>query len=211
MSMKITASAIAVLMTLAVGCATTNGTQSAGAIAAGGLTGILCSILGGSPGVCIASGIAAGAAVWAGMEYTKRGETRDEIPPVVTDSATPPRPMIIIDQFDVTPKEIPPGGTFSATTQYRLLIPSNTEMRPVTQTFTLMKDGKVIREMPVMAGELKDHGRYEVAWDFTVPDKADLGTYELKQVLEAQTRAPERRQAIFAVVEKLASFTTAGG
>jgi hypothetical protein len=144
------------------------------------------------------------------MEYTKRRETRDEIPSVAVTREKPPPPQIIIDRFDVSPKEIRPGGTFSATTQYRLLIPSKTEMRPVSQTFTLKKGAEVIREMPVMVEELKDHGRYEVAWDFTVPKEAELGTYQLRQVLEAQTRAPEDKTATFEVIERLASLGAPG-
>jgi hypothetical protein len=118
--------------------------------------------------------------------------------------------MIIIDRFDVAPKQVSPGDTFSATTQYRLLLPSRTETRPVTQTFTLAKEGTVLQEIPMMVGELKDHGSYEIVSDFTLPDDAELGAYGLEQVLEAQTQSPEVTQATFMVVEKVAALATAG-
>jgi hypothetical protein len=203
MATELRAPAIALLLIATVGCATSDqgvnqGMKSAGAAAAGGLTTLGCMLVGGSARACTQAGAAVGAAAWVSMRPNK---TFEERVPVPTAQPRPERAMIIIRQFDVAPKEVPRGGTLSATTLYDLKIPSKTQMLPVTQKFTLVKDGQVISETNAIVGELKDHGRYEVAWDFPIPGDAELGSYELKQVLEARTRSPERRQATFQVVD----------
>ena len=50
-----------------------------------------------------------------------------------------------------------------------------------------------------------EHGRYHVGFEVPIPRKAEPGNYELMQVLDAQTSAPEVRTAAFQVVKRIAA------
>ncbi len=190
----------AVLVLLLQGCAgmTPEGQEQVlGGAGGAGLAGLICGVAGGDPGVCVAAAAAGALVGWGATKVIQARQDRTAESEYERYGYTPERGrVVIIRDVKVTPATVTPGSEVSIETDYTLMMPAGSPQKPVTQTFSLWKDGAELHtfspvELP------KEPGGWVVAQGIPVPDDAEPGTYYVNQILDANTRAPEVRRSAF--------------
>ncbi len=191
--------ALTLILVLGSGCATTAGTNQATGAALGAVAGgLICALAGGNAGTCVAAAAGGAALGWGAVKLKQVVNQREEL------AEHTARPMVMIRDYRLDPMQVQPGQSLTALTSFDLSTPATASSRPVTQNFKLLKDGEEVLAFTAMDQQLTEHGRYHVGFEVPIPRKAEPGNYELVQVLDAQTAAPEVRTAVFQVVKRLA-------
>lgn len=182
---------------LGLGCATVEENEEALGAALGGVAGgAICALAGGNSAQCLASAAGAALAGWGVVKVKQVMEHRSDLTQKVS------KPSIKIREYQLQPSVISPGQAITAKTTFDLLTP---DPRPVTQTFKFQNaNGDDVASFTAIQDQVKQQGRYEVAYDIPVPNKAPVGRYRLVQELDAQTASPEKRSASFDVVRRVA-------
>jgi hypothetical protein len=171
-----------------------------GGVGVGAIAGGACAAAGGSAGLCAGLGVAGAALGWAAvsMIQSARQDRTAEVEYQRYGYEPDRGRVVMIRDVAVKPDHVKPGGKVEIETDYSLMAPPGTPAEPVTQTFSLSKDGEVIHDWdPIDLPQ--DPGGWVVAQTIPVPEDADPGTYHVKQVLEAGTRSPEIHTSSFIV------------
>jgi uncharacterized protein YcfJ len=199
MNLRARAVSIVLVASLAVGCATSEGGQQATGAAVGAAAGgLICALAGGNAGACIAAAAGGAALGWGAVKLKQVAERRYAL------KQTNARPSVLITDYSVQPVLLQPGQPITTTTMYELRTPASVGPRPVTQTFRLLQGDKELTAFTPVQGQMKEHGRYEVSYEIDTPRKMQPGTYQLQQILDAQTIEPEVRTVMFQVAKKTA-------
>lgn len=200
MNSRTKAVSLTLVLALGLGCATTEGTNQATGAAIGAVAGgLICALAGGNAGVCVAAAAGGAALGWGAVKLKQVVNQREEL------AIRSKRPMVMIQDYRLEPIQVQPGQSLTALTSFDLSTPVGAGSRPVTQNFKLLKDGEQVLVFTAMNQQLTEHGRYHVGFEVPIPRKAEPGNYELMQVLDAQTAAPEVRTAAFQVVKRIAA------
>lgn len=179
-----------VLMTS--GCATQQGTDQvtgagigmAGGAALGCLTGFLA---GGDAGGCAkgaAIGAVAGAvAGWGAVKVSQyqasqvRSAQEDQQIYGLTKSVN--ATQVKINKGTSTPSTVRPGDSVKLFTDYSVQLPANTSSTPVSESWVLKKDGKVLADLPPQ-NNLRTSGGWNADATVPIPSNAELGTYVIE-------------------------------
>jgi outer membrane lipoprotein SlyB len=189
--------ALALCPSLLAACATQQGNDQlmgAGAGAVGGaalgcLTGF---IAGGDASGCgkgAAIGAATGAVVgWGAVKLSQYQASQVRTPTDDQQMYGLTKPVdatqVKIRKGSSAPRTVKPGEAVNVTTDYSLMLPPKTASTPVTETWTLEKDGKKLAELPQ-----KNTDRASGGWNadatIPVPTNAELGTYVIQHKVQA--------------------------
>lgn len=186
---------VPVLMT--GGCATQQGNDQlmgagagmAGGAALGCLTGFLAS---GHAGGC-ATGAAVGAAVgavtgWGAVKLSQyqatqvRSAQEDQQIYGLTKSVN--ATQVKINKGTSTPNLVRPGDSVKLFTDYSVQLPANMSTTPVSESWTLKKDGKVLAELPPQNNQ-RTSGGWNADATVPIPTNAELGTYVIEHKILA--------------------------
>jgi hypothetical protein len=174
------------------GCATQQGNDQlmgagvglASGAALGCLTGFLAS---GHAGGC-ATGAAVGAAVgavtgWGAVKLSQyqssqvRSAQEDQQIYGLTKSVN--TTQIKINKGTSTPKTVRPGESVKLFTDYSIQLPANISSSPVSESWILKKDGKVLAELPPQNSQ-RTSGGWNADATVPIPTNAELGTYVIE-------------------------------
>jgi len=193
------------VVAVALGCAGT--TQQRAQQALGGMLGAataagICAVAGGNAGQCVAAAAGGAAVGWAATAMAQ-GQFRKDRPlekeALYYQSWDQERRMVVIRSMRVSPTRMAnEGGVLTVETDYSLLAPPASAPEPVTQTFSVLRNGEELHTYEPMEAP-RDPGGWVVKNEVPVPEGLDPGSYAVKQVLDARTRSPEVRQAMFTV------------
>ncbi len=188
---KIAAIAILpVLMT--AGCATQQGNDQlmgAGAGMVGGAAlGCLTGFLAGGNASGCAKGAAIGAAVgavtgWTAVKVSQyqatqvRSAQEDQRIYGLTQSVN--ATQVKINKGTSTPKMVMPGESVQLFTDYSIQLPANMNTTPVSESWILKKDGKVLAELPPQNNQ-RSAGGWNADATVPIPTNAELGTYVIE-------------------------------
>ncbi len=188
---KIAAIAILpVLMT--AGCATQQGNDQlmgAGAGMVGGAAlGCLTGFLAGGNASGCAKGAAIGAAVgavtgWTAVKVSQyqatqvRSAQEDQRIYGLTQSVN--ATQVKINKGTSTPKMVRPGESVQLFTDYSIQLPANMNATPVSESWILKKDGKVLAELPPQNNQ-RTAGGWNADATVPIPTNAELGTYVIE-------------------------------
>lgn len=194
---------LAVLLLLVAGCASKGGQQAMGAVTGGALAGGICAAAGGSAALCgglAAAGAAAGWATVAAIQ-THQERTRTAEAERQRYGWTPEDGRVVkIRDVTLDPDRVRAGEAVEITTDYSLMAADDHGGEPVTQTFSLSKEGERIHEWDPIDLP-REAGGFTVSQTIPVPDGAEPGVYTVTQVLDARTRGPEVHTSSFSVIQ----------
>jgi hypothetical protein len=184
--------AVALAVTLGVasaGCMTPSGYYDPQASAAGGMVGgaatgaALGAIIGaatGNPGagawIGAASGAGAGAlagSIYAREQNVARAQAAQGPPPQGYDPSL--GNIFAIDQANVDPQRVQPGGQVMLTMNYRVMTPQNLAV-PVNLVQEIRKDGQPI-DQPYQQSQQVRNGSYVARVAYSLPASAARGGY----------------------------------
>ncbi len=185
--------ALAVLpILITTGCATQQGTDQltgagvgmVGGAALGCLTGFLAS---GDAGGC-ATGAAVGAAVgavtgWGAVKLSQyqasqvRSAQEDQQIYGLTQSVN--ATQVKINKGTSTPAMVRAGDSVKLFTDYSLHLPANMSASPVSESWVLKKDGKVLAELPPQNNQ-RTSGGWNADATVPIPTNAEPGTYVIE-------------------------------
>lgn len=179
-------------MLMAGGCATQQGNDQlmgAGAGMAGGavlgcLTGFLAS---GDAGGC-AKGAAIGAAVgvvtgWGAVKVSQyqatQVRTAQEDQQIYGLTKSVNDTQVKINKGTSTPNMVRPGDSVKLFTDYSVQLPAKMKTTPVSESWTLKKDGKVLADLPPQNNQ-RTSGGWNADATVPIPTNAELGTYVIE-------------------------------
>ncbi len=194
---KKTLFALALCPSLIAGCATQQGNDqllgagggAMGGAALGCLTGFIAGGNASSCGTGAAIGAATGAVVgWGAVKLSQyqasqvRTTTDDQkmyglTKPVDTT-------QVKIRKGSSAPRTVKPGESVNVTTDYSLMLPTQTSSTQVTETWILEKDGKTLAELPQKSMD-RASGGWNADAVIPVPKNAELGTYVIEHKVQA--------------------------
>lgn len=174
------------------GCATQQGNDQlmgagagmAGGAALGCLTGFLAS---GHAGGC-ATGAAVGAAVgavtgWGAVKLAQyqstqvRSAQEDQQIYGLTKSVS--ATQVKINKGTSTPSMVKPGDSVKLFTDYSVQLPANMSSTPVSESWVLKKDGKILADLPPQNNQ-RTSGGWNADATVPIPTNAELGTYVIE-------------------------------
>lgn len=179
------------------GCATQQGNDQlmgagagmVGGAALGCLTGFLA---GGNAGDC-AKGAAIGAAVgavtgWGAVKLNQYQATQvrsaQEDQQVFGLAKSVNTTQIKINKGTSTPNMVRPGDSVRLFTDYSVQLPANIDTTPVSESWTLKKDGKVLASLPPQNSQ-RTSGGWNADATVPIPTNAELGTYVIEHKVMA--------------------------
>lgn len=98
----------------------------------------------------------------------------------------------------ITPQTVTPGNQVNAQMQYSVL--GTGSGAPVTETRTLMRDGKTVATVSDKQFQRTD-GTWESTCTFTVPPNAEPGTYTLVQTVKVPDGTSASKDVAFSVAK----------
>lgn len=93
-------------------------------------------------------------------------------------------PLVKIKSGTSSPQIVRPGQTVTITTDYALLLPPSASVASVDESWTLKKDGKVLRSVPGEASK-RSAGGYARDWEMDIPANSPPGTYVVEHKVKA--------------------------
>jgi hypothetical protein len=182
---------VALALSLAAGCATTEQNQQLGGAAVGGLAGgLLCTALGGNAAQCVASAAAGAAIGWGTVKVSQyrssqvRSSQADNR--IYGLTAPPGGTSVVVRKSSATPQNVRPGQEVSVSTDYSVILPGGTSQAEVVESWVLTKDGKVLANLsqpPVQ----RSAGGYVAEAAIPIPANAPHGTYTVEHKVQAGT------------------------
>lgn len=177
---------------LSGGCATQQGNDQlmgAGAGLVGGAAlGCLTGFLAGGDASGCAQGAAIGAAVgavtgWGAVKLSQYQATQVRSPQedqqVYGLANSVNTTQVKINKGTSTPNMVRPGDSVKLFTDYSVQLPTNISSTPVSETWTLKKDGNVLATLPPQNSE-RTSGGWNADATVPIPTNAELGTYVIE-------------------------------
>lgn len=179
--------ALALSMTLVLGC---TGNQMIGA-GSGAATGALAGGLIGGDWKGALIGAAAGAALGWGaaslIEYsTQQVRTPENDRQIYGVSPRVSSPTVKIRKGSSNPAQVHAGETVKVLTDYSLMLPEGVADADVQESWVLKKDGKELTELPAQKAK-RSAGGYQANASIAVPKEAGSGTYVIEHKVQAGT------------------------
>jgi hypothetical protein len=182
---------VALSLSLAAGCATTEQNQQLGGAAVGGLAGgLLCTALHGNTAACLASAAAGAAIGWGTVKVSQyrsaqvRSSQSDNR--IYGLTAPPDSTSVVVRKSSAVPQSVQPGQEVNVSTDYSVILPHGTSQVDVVESWALTKDGKVLANLaqpPVQ----RSAGGYVAQAGIPIPGNAPHGTYVIEHKVQAGT------------------------
>ena len=148
---------------------------------------------GGKPEAIIAGAVAGGVVGWGAVKLVQYNSQRTRSAQEEADvlGYKGKGTMLNIRNAEVTPETVRPGQEVSLAMDYALLAPKNESNIPVTETWQLEKDGKVLS---TTRGELqhREPGGWSTKANVSIPKNAKPGTYIVRNQVTAFGTKQER-------------------
>jgi hypothetical protein len=189
MKKRISIAAILLLPPFFAGCAVPEG--GTGQMLGAGGGAVVGALLGQAIGHDTSStliGAAVGAAIgWGAVaimqQNSKPVRSAEQDASVYGLSSLPDSPRVKIRQGTSSPKAVRSGGQVTINTDYSLQLPEGDQQADVVESFTLMKDGKRLTELPPKTLQYGSGGYLSEAV-ITIPQEAEPGTYVIEHKIQ---------------------------
>jgi hypothetical protein len=188
MNTKSKMASLALCAGLTLGCANQPNNEWLGA-ATGALTGAASGALVGKNWKGALVGAAVGAAVGWGaaklIAYNStqvRSVTNDRKIYGVTERVS--SPLVKVRKGSTSPSRVAPGSEVKIATDYSLVLPEGVREADVQESWTLMKDGKKLTEIPPQRLK-RTGGGWQADAGIAVPKDARPGTYVVEHKVQA--------------------------
>ncbi|HTO99843.1 MAG TPA: hypothetical protein VMJ64_00610 [Anaerolineales bacterium] len=191
--------AVALCATFFTGCATQQGNDQLKGAGAGLLGGAALGCLTGFIASGHASGCATGAAIGAatgavvGWGAVRLSQYQAEQVRSAQDdqrlyglSKPVDSTQVKIRKGTATPNTVRPGETVRVATDYSVILPQNMQSAPVSEGWTLKKDGKVLADLPQQNNQ-RTSGGWSADASIPIPTNAQPGTYVIEHKVQAGT------------------------
>lgn len=179
------------IATLLSGCASSGGPRHEviGAALGGALGGGICAVAGGDPLVCTAAGVGGAVIGWGVTKAIESSAQRTQPMSAVSQDYRyrPEQGMRIeVSSVRLASESLAPGQTVDVVATYVVLAPDPGRARAVTETLSVWRDGRRLRDVASQA-EQRTPGEWTVERHFVLPENAYPGTYELRYEVAASS------------------------
>ncbi len=188
--------ALALCPLLLAGCATQQGNDQlmgagAGAVGGAALGCLIGYAAGGGSGCATGAAIggAAGAvAGWGAVKYSQyqasQVRTAQEDQRLYGLAKSVDTAQVKINKGTSKPSPVKPGDSVKLFTDYSVQLPANTKTTPVSESWTLKKDGKVLADLPPQNSQ-RSSGGWNADATVPIPKNASAGTYVIEHKVQA--------------------------
>jgi outer membrane lipoprotein SlyB len=172
------------LAALLPGCASTGGRshEVIGATIGGALGGGICAVAGGDPLVCTVAGVGGAVIGWGVTKAIETSAQRTQpMSAVSQDYRYQPDQGMRIEAPSVrlSSGSVAPGERVDVVATYVVLASEPGRARPVTETLSVWREGRKLREIDTQA-EQRTPGEWTVERQIALPENVYPGTYEIR-------------------------------
>lgn len=173
------------------GCATQQGNDQAMGAGVGALSGAALGCLigyaaSGNHGCATGAAIGAGAGLvagWGAVKYSQyqaeHVRTAQEEQRVYGLTKAVSTPQVKINKGSSQPSKVKPGDPVMLNTEYSVQLPSGMSTAPVSESWTLKKDGQVLTALPEQTSQ-RTSGGWNIDATVPIPGNAAPGTYVIE-------------------------------
>ena len=113
--------------------------------------------------------------------------------------------LLKITKVSSTPKVVNPGDTVSLSMDFIVTLSEGYDSIPITEKWTLEKDGKALAELPQVAGDIAS-GAWTGSAAIPIPRNAEAGNYVVEHRVESGTFS-DVKESSFVVVAQQPQYT----